>query len=114
MLQPSQGTLRITAYCSCEICCGDWSDGYFANGESVGGKAIAADKTTPFGVRIFVPGYGDAKVKDRGSAIQGNRLDLYFHSGHQQALEWGVQYTKVYLSIADYLKIHCAGVVNAK
>jgi 3D (Asp-Asp-Asp) domain-containing protein len=53
-----------------------------------------------------IPGYGKAPVRDRGGAIQGNRLDVFFDdigkegdddyiSGHDRALEWGVQYLKV-------------------
>ncbi|MHC4720522.1 MAG: 3D domain-containing protein, partial [Planctomycetota bacterium] len=34
------------------------------------------------------------KVLDRGGAIKGNRLDVFFHS-HQQALNWGVRYIDV-------------------
>jgi len=81
--------MEITAYCPCEKCCGDWADGFFADGSPVGGKAIAADTSIyPFGTVFSVPGYGVATVKDRGGAIKGNRLDLYFDT-HQEALNWG-------------------------
>lgn len=86
----------ITAYCPCEKCCGRWADGHFANGQPATGLAIAAPPNIPFGTTFDIPGYGVAEVKDRGSAIQGNRLDVFFEdkdgvSGHQRALEWGVQ-----------------------
>ena len=81
---------KVTAYCPNECCCGRWADGFFANGEPVGGLAIAAPKSIPFGTVLFVPGYGTATVKDRGGSITGNRLDVYFNT-HQEALDWGVQ-----------------------
>jgi len=34
------------------------------------------------------------KVLDRGGAIRGSRLDVFFHS-HQEALKWGVKYLDV-------------------
>jgi len=35
---------------------------------------------------------------DRGGAIKGNRLDLFFQT-HQQALEWGVQHLDVLIKV---------------
>ena len=37
---------------------------------------------------MYVPGYGWGTVQDRGGAIKGDKLDLYFKS-HKKALEWG-------------------------
>ncbi|NIU84284.1 MAG: hypothetical protein GWN64_12630, partial [Candidatus Thorarchaeota archaeon] len=45
------------------------------------------------GTEISIPGYNNGrpvKVFDRGGAIKGNRLDVFFPT-HQKALEWGVQ-----------------------
>ncbi len=83
----------VTAYCPCEICCGKWSDGHFANGQEVSFPAIAAPSNIPFGTKIHVPGYGVAKVKDRGGAIKGNKLGVYFPT-HEQAKQWGKQELK--------------------
>jgi len=51
---------------------------------------LAADTNYyPFGTRMYIPGYGNGVVEDRGGAIKGpRRLDLY-HSTHHGALEWG-------------------------
>ena len=85
----------VTAYCFCKKCCGDWSDGFYANGDTVGGKAIAADLSLfPFGTEINIPGYGIAEVKDCGSAIKGNKFDVYFNT-HKEAEIWGVQILEV-------------------
>ena len=86
--------MNVSAYCPCEQCCGDWSDGYTASGKPAKGKLIAAPSRYAFGTRMDVPGYGTALVEDRGGAIKGNKIDLLFAS-HQEALEWGRQYVTV-------------------
>ena len=35
-------------------------------------------------------------VEDRGGAIRGNRIDIFF-SSHSKALDWGVRYCDVYV-----------------
>jgi 3D (Asp-Asp-Asp) domain-containing protein len=42
----------------------------------------------PFGTRIYIPGYGNGIAQDRGGAIRGNRIDLFF-STEKEALQWG-------------------------
>lgn len=84
---------NISAYCPCEKCCGKWAKVLprgTASGHIIkkGDKFIAAPKNIPFGTIIDVPGYGKATVLDRGGAIKGNKLDLYFES-HKEALQWG-------------------------
>jgi 3D (Asp-Asp-Asp) domain-containing protein len=84
--------MEVTAYCPCEKCCGSHADGITASGYEIkpGDILIAAPRTFRFGTRMNIPGYGIAEVKDRGGAIKGNRLDVYFGT-HQEALEWGRQ-----------------------
>ena len=46
---------------------------------------------------MVIPGYKNSQtveVLDRGGAIRGNRLDVFFNS-HQEALEWGVRHLDV-------------------
>lgn len=91
--------MRVTAYCPCEVCCGEWSDNYTASGHYIiqGDRFIAADKQYPFGTEIVIEGYNDneyVKVLDRGGAIKGDRLDVFFNT-HEEALQWGVQYVDV-------------------
>jgi 3D (Asp-Asp-Asp) domain-containing protein len=92
--------MRCSAYCQCKVCCGPKACGITASGKPVsanGGKFVAADKRIPFGTMLEIPGYADGQpvpVLDRGGAIKGNRLDLYFPT-HQQARNWGVRYIDV-------------------
>jgi len=64
--------------------------GITASGARAKKGTIAADPRYPFGTKIYVPGYGWGEVQDRGSAIRGDRLDVFFPS-RKEALEWGRQ-----------------------
>ncbi len=91
--------MRVTAYCPCSECCGQYADGITASGHKIqpGETFVAADKRYSFGTEIVIPGYDNdrpVKVLDRAGAIKGNRLDVFFDS-HRQALEWGVKYLDV-------------------
>lgn len=88
-------TMEVTAYCPCSKCCGKGAHGVTASGLRVShnnGRFVAADTSVlPFHTKLIIPGYaGEQKVEvlDRGGAIKGNRLDVYFPT-HRQAIEWG-------------------------
>lgn len=90
---------NISAYCPCQKCCGKWANVLprrTASGHVIrpGDKFVAAPKNVPFGTMIDIPGYGRVPVLDRGGAIKGNKLDVYFDT-HEQALKWGRRYLKV-------------------
>lgn len=85
--------MTVTAFCPCEKCCGKFTDGITASGHMIqqGDSFCAADKIFPFGTEFIIPGYNNnepVKVLDRGGAIKGNKLDVYFPS-HIEALTWG-------------------------
>ncbi len=67
------GTYKITGYCGCSSCCGK-TDGVTASGTQA-----------------------TYTVEDRGGAIKGNKIDVYF-SSHSKALQWGVRYCDVYVA----------------
>ncbi len=88
--------MEVTAYCPCKKCCGPKAQGLTASGKRVShndGQFVAADKRYKFGTKLLIPGYASGKsveVLDRGGAIKGNKLDVYFPS-HTEALKWGRQ-----------------------
>lgn len=91
--------MRVTAYCPCEKCCGEYSDGITACGHKIrpGDAFVAADKRYSFGTEMLILGYNNeqpVEVLDRGGAIRGDRLDVFFQS-HEEALKWGVKYLDV-------------------
>ena len=106
--------LEATGYCKCGKCCGwhrTWYGrpvysngpgkgkrkhvGLTANGERARWGTIAADTSVyPFGTILYVDGYGYGRVEDRGGAIKGKRIDLFFPA-HRRALEWGRRKVRV-------------------
>ena len=71
------------------------ADGITASGDkATEGVTVATDKSIPFGTKIYIDGVGERIVQDRGGAINGNRIDLYFDS-HQEALNFGRQTKQV-------------------
>ena len=92
--------MLVTAYCPCPICCGPLAAGITASGKPVtanGGKFVAADPDVPFGTMLVIPGYYAGRpvpVYDRGGAIRGNRIDVYFDS-HAVAQRWGRRWLAV-------------------
>jgi 3D (Asp-Asp-Asp) domain-containing protein len=113
-------TMEVTGYDSGPISCG-WKRNWFgmpvhASGPNKGKRkrvgitasgararpgTVAADtRYYPFGTVVYVPGYGYGRVEDRGSAIKGNRLDLFFTS-RKQALKWGRQTKQVKIWIPE-------------
>lgn len=95
------GEFRLTAYCACRKCCGkdpgDFGYGVTASGVVVeAGRTIAVDSSViPLGSEIVIDGHTYV-AEDTGSAIKGNRIDIYFDT-HQEALNFGVQYADIYI-----------------
>lgn len=97
--EESQEQYLVTAYCSCEICCGKWAlnrpNGivYTSNGSiAEEGVTIAADwNVLSPGTIVYIDGLGLRTVQDEGSAIIGKHIDVYMDE-HQKAAEFGAQY----------------------
>ena len=65
--------------------------GTTATGIPVGWGVAAVDPhVIPLGTHLTIPGYGEAVAADTGSAIIGNRIDLWFPSC-AQAGAWGMR-----------------------
>lgn len=88
----------VTGYCCCHLCTnkhpGDKSYGVTASGKRVAPGMCAADKSVPFGTVYEIPGYGRAVVEDRGGAIRGNRIDVFYRT-HAEAIRFGRQTLQV-------------------
>lgn len=96
-------TMEATAYCPCEICCGIYSSGYTADGSrATQGHTVATSSAYPFGTLFYIPYFDNIfEVEDRGGAIQGNRIDIYYDT-HDQALGFGRRDITVYV-ITPYI-----------
>ncbi|MNI24725.1 Cell wall-binding protein YocH precursor [compost metagenome] len=59
-------------------------------------STIAADlRLFPIGTILYIPGYGYGVVADKGSAIKGKKIDLYFSTTKQVYKEWGKKKVEV-------------------
>ncbi|SFM16785.1 3D (Asp-Asp-Asp) domain-containing protein [Paenibacillus sp. 1_12] len=59
------------------------------------GRTIAADwKVLPKGTKVYIEGIGERVVEDKGGAIKGNKIDVFFES-EKEALNFGRQQLNV-------------------
>ncbi|MGW6253130.1 ubiquitin-like domain-containing protein [Peribacillus butanolivorans] len=84
-----------TAYtASCKGCSGVTSTGVNLK-SNPDAKIIAVDPSViPMGSKVYVEGYGYAVAADKGGAIKGNRIDVFF-SSKNDAYRWGVKKVKI-------------------
>lgn len=79
---------EATGYCPCSICCGN-SNGITASGTTAtAGRTVAMSSNYNFGTKIEIQNMGTYIVEDRGGAIQGNKIDIFFNT-HSEALNFG-------------------------
>lgn len=104
----SLGEFVLTAYCSCEKCCGKWAlnrpldeNGeqivYGASGARlIEGISVAVDPDViPYGTELYING-NLYIAHDCGGAIKGNRIDVYFAT-HEEAWNFGKQTAEVFI-----------------
>lgn len=86
------GRFKLTAYCSCSICCGKWSGGGAASGTTPTPGRTIAMAGVPFGTKLSINGQ-IYTVEDRGTAY--GHVDIFMGS-HSEALSFGMRYADVY------------------
>jgi len=70
--------------------------GITASGMHVKHGVVSVDpRVIPLGTQLYVEGYGYAVAADTGSAIKGNRIDVYVDT-LTEAYRWGRKTVKVY------------------
>lgn len=84
-----------TAYtASCNGCSGVTATGMDLK-SNPGAKVIAVDPSViPLGTKVYVEGYGYAIAADTGSAIKGNKIDVFF-ANKSDAYRWGRKQVKI-------------------
>lgn len=87
------GVWTTTAYCPCEICCGEWATGCTASGVLATPHHTVACGSLPFGTQVMIDGM-IYTVEDTG--VEGEWIDIFF-SSHDEALAYGLQMKEVYL-----------------
>ena len=96
------GEFRVTHYCACSACCGQYADGVTATGTvATEGRTIAVDPSViPYGSRVAIF-YDDGSIRyytaeDSGSGITGKTVDVFI-ADHSRARELGVNSGSVYI-----------------
>lgn len=106
MLGSDPVLFNITAYCSCQLCCGSYSpevrggEAHTATGTvPQEGRTIAVDPgVIPYGTQIYIEGMGTYTAEDCGGSINGNHIDIYFET-HEAAIAFGSR--RLYVSIVQ-------------
>ncbi|MBS6194029.1 MAG: hypothetical protein KH828_00430 [Clostridiales bacterium] len=86
------GRFKLTAYCTCRICCGKWAGGGTASGAAPTPGRTVAMAGVPFGTKLSINGH-IYTVEDRGTAY--GHVDVLMGS-HAEALQFGLKYADVY------------------
>lgn len=88
-------TVKATAYtATCKGCSGITATGINLK-KNPNAKVISVDpKLIPLGTKVYVPGYGEAIAGDRGSAMRGNKIDVFIPD-RKKALQWGTKTVKI-------------------
>lgn len=109
VVEPELIEYRVTAYCPCEECCGEWAKNrpLDENGEPIvygawWGKELtdkySAASPMAFGTKVNLEGYGVVEVQDRTAKwvvdrFGENIIDIYM-TDHDEAAAFEVQYLK--------------------
>lgn len=92
----SLGTFRTTAYCPCYQCSEGWGRRTSTGAIARSGHTIAVDpRVIPYGSRVMIGGV-IYTAEDRGGAVKGNHIDIFFDS-HSQTRQHGTRSEEVFL-----------------
>jgi len=94
-------TMSSTAYTNSLQDTGKTEDdplyGITRSGMKTARGVVAVDpKVIPLMTKLYVEGYGEAIAADTGSAIKGNKIDLFFDT-REEAIKYGRKNVKVYV-----------------
>lgn len=89
----SLGVFKITYYCPCRKCSGNWGRKTASGATCSEGRTVAVDKRViPLGTHLVIDGK-EYIAEDTG--VTGRSVDVYLES-HQECLERGVDYLEVF------------------
>ena len=99
----SIGVCKLSAYCkeNRPHICNNGDSSTTATGTiPTAGRTVAVDpKIIPYGSKVIINGHTYV-AEDCGGAIKGNRVDILFDT-HQEALNFGIQYSEVFVVVED-------------
>lgn len=75
----SLGTFKLTAYCPCESCSGNWGTQTSTGAIATEGRTVAVDPSViPYGTVLIINGQ-EYVAEDCGSAVKGKVIDIFFN-----------------------------------
>ena len=85
---------KVTAYCPCHECSGDYGRQTATGHTARAGHTIAVDPTViQYGTHVKINGV-EYVAEDCGGAVKGNTIDIFFDT-HEETEDFGVQYLEV-------------------
>ena len=98
------GTFVVTAYCPCEICCGNSADGYTATGtKATEGRTISVDEDViPFGTEVIIDSQTYIAEDHAIDAINGYEVAIFFDT-HEEAFDFGIQFHQVFVNVGEFV-----------
>lgn len=90
------GEFKASGYCSCQKCSGGYAKTYSGTIPKANHTISADLNRFPIGTKLVIDGI-TYTVEDKGSGVNGNRIDIFFAS-HAEALAFGLQTVDVYAS----------------
>ena len=99
------GKFYVTHYCPCSQCCGVGGGKITASGTvPKAGRTVGVNPNLiPYGTKLRIGGKDGYVAEDTGGGIGWNHIDIYCNT-HQEALNAGVGYKKVYIIKTKYKK----------
>lgn len=89
------GECTVTAYCPCELCCGQWADGLTAAGLPASPGIIAVDpEIIPLGSTVIMDGQ---RYLAADTGVTGKHVDVYLPD-HAEAEAFGVRAADVWVT----------------
>lgn len=92
----NKGKFKITAYCPCAECSGEYGNMTATGTVATANRTIAVDpEVIPYGSKVIIDGQ-EYIAEDCGGAVKGKVIDIYFDS-HEEAQKYGMRYREVFL-----------------
>lgn len=83
-------TYKLTAYCPCHDCSGNWGTQTSTGKTAKAGRTVAVDPNIiPYGSKVTINGHTYI-AEDCGDAVKGYHIDIFFDT-HEQVKQFGKQ-----------------------
>ena len=92
------GNFKLTAYCPCKSCSGNWGNSTATGVKAKPNHTVAVDpKVIPYGTKLYINGTVYV-AEDCGGAVKGNIIDIYFET-HKEVNQFGRMWSDVYMIV---------------